>query len=86
MQSVEGERAKLKITVLERTSNTEVAGAYGSARFKQGGGFGPCPSFKDGEEFVLDGLSKPGRFCDWAWTDIHRGPCAPRRSAANTTS
>jgi len=62
---------KLKITVLERTFNHEIAEAYGSDGFKQGRGFGPCPNFQDGQEFVLDGLSKPERFCNWAWADLH---------------
>lgn len=63
--------AKLKITVLERTFNPEIAEEYGSDGFKQGRGFGPCPNFIDGQEFVLDGLSRPERFCSWAWADIH---------------
>ena len=63
--------AKLKITVLERTFNPEIAEAYGSEAFKQGSGFGPCPNFEEGQMFVLDGLSKPERFCNWAWADIH---------------
>jgi len=64
--------AKLKITVLERTFNREIAETYGSDDFKAGRGFGPCPSFIDGQVFVLDGLAKPGDFCSWAWSDIHR--------------
>jgi uncharacterized repeat protein (TIGR04076 family) len=64
--------ARLKITVLERTFNEEIAEAYGSAGFKAGRGFGPCPNFRDGQSFVLDGLRKPLDFCSWAWADIHR--------------
>ena len=63
--------AKLKITALERTFNPEIAEAYGSDDFKRGRGFGPCPNFEDGQTFILDGLSKPKRFCNWAWADIH---------------
>jgi uncharacterized repeat protein (TIGR04076 family) len=63
--------AKLKITVLERTFNPEIAEVYGSDGFKAGHGFGPCPNFEDGQVFVLDGLSKPEGFCNWAWADIH---------------
>ena len=63
--------AKLKITILERTFNQEIASRYGSEGFKMGRGFGPCPNFHEGQVFVLDGLSKPARFCNWAWADIH---------------
>jgi uncharacterized repeat protein (TIGR04076 family) len=63
--------AKLKITVLERTFNQEIAAAYGSDAFKPGRGFGPRPNFSDGQAFVLDGLNKPAAFCNWAWADIH---------------
>ncbi|MFC2077176.1 TIGR04076 family protein, partial [Candidatus Bipolaricaulota bacterium] len=64
--------AKLKITVLERTFNEEIAEEYGSDGFKAGSGFGPCPNFTVGQTFILDGLGKPDRFCSWAWADIHR--------------
>ncbi|MBU1049429.1 TIGR04076 family protein [Candidatus Bipolaricaulota bacterium] len=63
--------AKLKITVLERTFNKEIAELYGSEDFKAGAGFGACPHFKDGQTFVLDGLNKSDSFCDRAWADIH---------------
>lgn len=63
--------AKLRITVLERAFNEEIAEAYGFVGFKSGRGFGPCPNFEDGQAFVLDGLNKPDNFCNWAWADIH---------------
>lgn len=63
--------AKVQITVLERTFNREIAEAFGSDGFKRGRGFGPCPNFRDGQTFVLDGLGKPDRFCSSAWADIH---------------
>jgi len=63
--------ARLKITVLERTFNREIAEAYGSDAFKTGTDFGPCPSFEDGAEIVLDGIAPPPGFCPRAWADIH---------------
>ena len=63
---------KIKITVVERTFNQEITETYGSESFLAGRGNGPCVAFKDGQEFILDGLSKPEGFCDWAWADIHR--------------
>ena len=64
--------AKVKITVVERTFNQEITEAYGSEPFLAGRGNGPCPNFEDGQEFILDALSKPDGFCNWAWADIHR--------------
>jgi len=63
--------AKVKITVLERTFNPEIAEAYGSDAFKEGSGCGPCANFEDGQSFMLDGLSMPEGFCSRAWADIH---------------
>ena len=63
--------AKLKITVLERTFNQEIADEFGSEAFKNGRGFGPCPNFVEGQKFILDGLGKPAHFCSSAWADIH---------------
>jgi len=64
--------AKVRITVVERTFNEEISREFGSESFLAGRGFGPCPNFEDGQVFVLDALSKPERFCNWAWADIHR--------------
>jgi uncharacterized repeat protein (TIGR04076 family) len=64
--------SKVRITVVERTFNEEISRDYGSEGFLAGRGFGPCPNFQEGQEFILDGLSKPQRFCSWAWADIHR--------------
>ena len=64
--------AKIKITVVERTFNQDITEEFGSAKFLAGAGNGPCARFEDGQEFILNGLSKPEGFCDWAWADIHR--------------
>ena len=57
---------KIKITVLKRTFNQELADAYCKQDTE------PCPGFADGQEFIVDGLTKPEGFCDWAWNDIHK--------------
>jgi len=62
---------RLKLTVLERTFNREIAEAYGAEAFKRGGDFGPCSRFKDGEVIRLDGITPPPEFCPRAWADIH---------------
>jgi uncharacterized repeat protein (TIGR04076 family) len=35
---------------------------------------GPCPFFKEGDQFTVDYLvQRPEGFdCDWAWDDIHK--------------
>ena len=63
---------KIKITVVERTFNKDITDEYGSETFLAGRGNGPCIKFEEGQEFILDRLSKPEGFCDWAWADIHR--------------
>jgi len=62
---------RLKITVLERAFNREIAEAHGSAAFKTGSDFGPCSSFEDGEEILLDEIAPPPGFCPRAWADIY---------------
>ena len=64
--------AMLKITVVERTFNKEITEEYGSKEFLAGAGNGPCARFEDDQVFVLNSMSKPEGFCDWAWADIHR--------------
>ena len=64
--------AKIKITVVERTFNKDITEQFGSEGFLAGPGNGPCARFEDGQEFLLDRMSKPEGFCDWAWADIHR--------------
>lgn len=55
---------KIRITVLKRTLNPELAKEYCQ------GDVAPCPCFTEGQEFVCS-LDKPEGFCDWAWRDIH---------------
>jgi len=62
---------RLRITVLERTFNREIAESYGSDAFKTGDSFGPCPRFEDGQGFLWDGAAPPPGFCPRAWADIH---------------
>ena len=61
---------ELRITVVERTYNEEIAQAYGSASFKASGGLGPCPGFEDGQIFLVEGMDRPAGFCERAWSDI----------------
>lgn len=58
--------AKIKITVVKRTFNRELADRY------CGSNASICDGFEDGQEFILDGLAQPSGFCGWAWNDIHK--------------
>mgnify|MGYP001451750124 CR=1 FL=1 len=57
---------KCKITVLKRTLNEDIAKEFVDMSI------GPCESFKEGQEFILDFAQKPEGFCDWAWNDIYK--------------
>ncbi len=62
--------AKIRVTVVKRTFNQELADEY------CGPGASICDSFSDGQEYVIDGLSQPAGFCAWAWNDIHKAVLA----------
>jgi len=54
-----------KITVLKKNLDRELAEEYCQNEVTS------CPLFEEGQEFIA-GFEKPGGFCDWAWTDIHK--------------
>jgi uncharacterized repeat protein (TIGR04076 family) len=55
----------LKITVLRRMSNPDLAMAYLGAEFPL-----PCPLFVEGQEYIAQNDLRPDGFCEWAWRDI----------------
>lgn len=60
---------KLKITVLKRMLNEDLAKEYCV------GEVGPCEIFNEGQEFIYDPYgdgSKPENFCENAWVDIYK--------------
>jgi uncharacterized repeat protein (TIGR04076 family) len=57
---------KVKITVLKRMFNQDLADEYCQP------GTALCPRFFEGQEFIVEGLTQPEGFCDWAWNDIHK--------------
>ena len=59
-------QAKLKITVVKRIFNEELAAKYGEEAVV------PCNVLADGQEFMTDGVTQPEGFCGWAWNDIHK--------------
>ena len=59
-------KPKLKITVLKKIFNQEIAEKYGQDAVV------PCSAFTEGQEFVTDGMTQPDGFCGWAWNDIHK--------------
>ena len=58
--------ARMKITVLRKTFNEDLAAEY------CGAGVTVCARFEEGQEFVLEGLKPPEDFCAWAWNDLHK--------------
>ena len=63
---------RCKITVLKRTFHQDLVDTYLNERFKPRG---PCESFKEGQEFIVDPSKMPKAFlkrCPWAWADIYK--------------
>lgn len=56
---------KVKITVLKKTLNKELAEEYGV------NGLTACPMMKEGQEFYAD-YAKPDGLCDEAWKAIYQ--------------
>ena len=56
---------KVKITVLKRTFDQELADEYGAE------GLGKCPMLKEGQVFYAD-YAKPEGLCDEAWKAIYQ--------------
>ncbi len=56
---------KVKITVLKKTFDEELAKEYGAD------GLGACPMLKTGQIFYAD-YAKPEGFCDEAWKAIYQ--------------
>lgn len=56
---------KVKITVLKRTLNAELAREYGAE------GLPACPMLKEGQVFYAD-YAKPDGFCDEAWKAVYQ--------------
>jgi len=72
-------KADVKITVLKRTLNRDVAGKYMDPEDS----WGPCGQFKEGQEFIIEGthLTVPPGFCSWAWVDMQKYVMALARGA-----
>ena len=59
---------KIKITVLKRTYDPELANEYVQERYRN-----PCKAFEDGQEIIVESDRRPDEdFCDFAWNDIHK--------------
>ncbi|MBO3803294.1 MAG: TIGR04076 family protein [Candidatus Brockarchaeota archaeon] len=58
--------ADVKITVVKKLANRDLADEYGNDVKL------PCDSFDVGDEFVVKDLRMPEGFCSWAWADIQR--------------
>ena len=56
---------KVKITVLRKTMQQDLAAEYGVP------GLGPCPMLREGQIFYAD-YAKPEGLCDEAWKAIYQ--------------
>ena len=56
---------KVKITVLRKTLNADLAAEYGVEAL------GSCPMLREGDVFFAD-YAKPDGFCDEAWKAIYQ--------------
>ena len=56
---------KVKITVLRKTFNADLAGEFGVE------GLTSCPMLREGDVFFAD-YAKPNGFCDEAWKAIYQ--------------
>lgn len=60
--------SRCKITVLRRSIDRELISDYLDEKYSD---MGPCDSFTDGQEFIVDQIhAPPDGFCTWAWADI----------------
>jgi uncharacterized repeat protein (TIGR04076 family) len=70
-QAKEADVAQCKITVLKRTFDKELVEQL--IRPARQEGFGLCPVFHEGQEFLTDVFSNlPQGFCPWAWDDLYK--------------
>jgi uncharacterized repeat protein (TIGR04076 family) len=59
------EMCKVNITVLKKVDTGDIRKNYGN-------NVGECDLFKEGDQFISEGMSMPQGFCAWAWADIQR--------------
>lgn len=72
---------RIKITVLKRHFDEELAKEYVTERYRN-----PCTKFTDGQEIVVESDQRPEEdFCDFAWNDIHKTVLTMMRGGDFTT-
>ena len=57
----------VKITVLKRMVNQDLVDEFCATEVTL-----PCPAFTEGQEFIVEGGTRPDGFCDSAWDDIYK--------------
>jgi uncharacterized repeat protein (TIGR04076 family) len=58
--------AKIRITVLKRMSNPDLADQLLECDATL-----PCPEFAEGQQFTVESWQRPEAFCSAAWHDLH---------------
>lgn len=61
---------KVKITVIKRINPDDIF--EGGINHPNGNRIKTCTAFNDNDEFIVEDLNKPEKFCGWAWRDIYK--------------
>ncbi len=61
---------KIKVTVIKKISPDQIFDE--PIKHPSGDIIKTCTSFEEGEEFLIENLKKPEKFCGWAWRDIYK--------------
>ncbi|MFX1416039.1 MAG: TIGR04076 family protein [Promethearchaeota archaeon] len=59
---------RIRVTVLRKFSPVDVFGH--EIRYPRGEIVPTCYVFDEGEEFIIDNLEKPEKFCGWGWKTV----------------
>ena len=60
----------IKITVLKKLNPKDIFGE--EIKNPEGKVIPTCSAFEEGQEFLVEKLNKPDKFCGWAWRDIYK--------------
>ncbi|MHA1198844.1 MAG: TIGR04076 family protein [Candidatus Heimdallarchaeaceae archaeon] len=62
--------SKIKVSVIKRINPDDIF--EGGIKHPKGDLIKTCTIFSDGDEFIIENLNKPEKFCGWAWRDIYK--------------
>jgi uncharacterized repeat protein (TIGR04076 family) len=62
--------AKIRVTVLKKFNPKEVFGH--DITYPRGDIVPTCHVFEEGEEFIVENVEKPEKFCGWGWETVSK--------------